>query len=605
MAIQSSLHVLAYYEIMLKVLRYMRGVDWVYAVIAVALIATQVGLELKIPDYMAEITRLVETPGSNMAAILSAGGWMLACAFGALVVAITTKFFVARIAAGLAMRLRHELYTTVMGFSAAEINTFSTASLITRSTNDITQVQNIVSMGLGVAVRAPIMAVWAIVKISGKNFQWTSATAIAVVVLLIMLSIVFALVVPKFKIVQELTDNVNLLTRENLTGLRVVHAYNAEDYEQDKFAVANDKLTGVNLFTQRVMGIMRPSMSLIMSGLTLSIYVLGAVMINAAGELDKITVFSDMVVFSAYAMQVVMSFMMMTMMLIILPRAMVSARRIADVLETDSSIVSGDTDLPAYGSQGDEDKSNTGHPLVEFDDVCFTYPAAESNVLHDISFTVEPGQTVALIGSTGSGKTSILNLITRFYDATEGTVRVKGTDVKDLDLEQLRDMIGYAPQKAYLFAGTVADNVAYGHSLDEEPDLSRVEWALRIAQADSFSPTDEITAGGTNVSGGQRQRLTIARAIYNRPELLLFDDSFSALDYTTDRAVREGLKELDATVIIVAQRVGTIMNADQIFVIDDGTIVGRGTHRELLEKCQVYQEIASSQLSEEEMHHAS
>ena len=572
---------------MLKVLRHMRGIDWVFAVIAIALIATQVGLELTIPDYMAEITRLVETPGSPMVNILLAGGWMLACAFGALAVSIATKFFVARIAAGLAMRLRGELYTTVMGFSPAEVNRFSPASLITRSTNDITQVQNIVSMGLGVAVRAPIMAVWAIIKISGKNVRWTSATAIAVVVLLIMLSIVFALVVPKFKIVQELTDAVNLLTRENLTGLRVVHAYNAEEYEEAKFATANGNLTGVNLFTQRVMGVMRPSMGLIMSGLTLSIYLLGAVMINAAGQVEKITIFSDMVVFSAYAMQVVMSFMMMTMMLIVLPRAMVSARRIAEVLETDSSIVSGTQSVPVAGST----------PLVEFDDVCFTYPGAEGNALHNISFTVRPGSTVALIGSTGSGKSSILNLITRFYDATAGTVRFAGHDVRTLDLAELRHRIGYAPQRAYLFSGTVASNVAFG----EEPDLDRVRWALELAQAGSFDPADEITAGGTNVSGGQRQRLTIARAIYHRPELLLFDDSFSALDYTTDRAVRSRLGELDATVMIVAQRVGTIMHADEILVIDDGTIVGRGIHAKLLATCQVYQEIARSQLSESEI----
>lgn len=583
---------------LIRLFRYLRKKDLAYAGISLIFIISQVWLELKLPDYMSEITMLVQTEGSAMKDVLTAGGMMLICAFGSLLSAFIVGFFVARIAAGLSMRLREGVYDKVMDFTMEEIGHFSTASLITRSTNDITQVQMVVAIGLQATVRAPIMAAWAIVKIAGKSWQWTTVTGIAVLTLLVMLLAIFSFVIPKFTKIQTLTDNLNRVTRENLSGIRVVRAYNAEGYQEKKFEKANEELTSTNLFTQRVMTFMHPGMTLIMSGLTLAIYWVGIYLIDAASMADKLTLFSDMVVFSSYAMQVIMAFMMLTMTMLVLPRAAVSARRINEVLNTSSRI----TD----GSVSDHDQAVKGR--VEFKDVSFRYPDAADDILHHISFEAGPGETVAIIGSTGSGKSTLINLIPRFYDVTGGKVLVDGVDVKDYAQETLRRKIGYVSQRAILFSGDVRSNVTYGDS-DKTVGDEAVHAAIEVAQAEEFVSRMDgiydaaISQGGTNVSGGQRQRLSIARAVYRDPEIYIFDDSFSALDYKTDRALRKALKEKTkgATMLIVAQRIGTIMDADRILVLEEGEIVGMGTHKELIDSCAVYREIAESQLSKEEL----
>ena len=589
---------------MVKLLSFLEKRDWLFATLSVLFIIFQVYLDLTLPDYMSEITMLVQTEGSEISDVIVAGGYMLLCALGSLASSITVGFFVAKIASNLSYNLRSAMYQKVEDFSLAEINQFSTSSLMTRTTNDITQIQMILAMGLQVLIKAPITAVWAIYKILGKSWQWSAATAGAVCVLLLLIAIVFFLAVPKSKQIQKLTDKLTSVTRENLTGIRVVRAYNAEAYQTDKFVSANDQLVSTNLTVNRVMSLVQPGMMLIMSGLSLAIYWIGAYIIDAATMPDRFALFSDMVVFSSYAMQVIMSFMMLTVVLSMLPRATVAANRIYDVLKTKNSIEDGNglTEEPTV--QGE----------LEFRNVSFRYPDSEDSeyALEDISFSVKKGETVAFIGATGSGKTTLINLIPRFYDATVGQILVDGVDVREYKQNDLHNRIGYVPQKALLFTGTVMENVAYGDNGGAEYTQEDVKFAVEVAQGKAFVENlpktyeAHISQGGQNLSGGQKQRLSIARAICRKPEIYIFDDSFSALDYKTDKVLRHELKKQTSgiTNLIVAQRIGTIMDAHKIIVLDEGKMVGMGTHQELMKNCQVYQEIAYSQLSEEELNHA-
>ncbi|NLD59552.1 MAG: ABC transporter ATP-binding protein [Clostridiales bacterium] len=587
---------------MLKIFKHLRRREWEFMLASVAFIVAQVWLDLKLPEYMNAITRLVNTPGSAIADIWRAGGKMLLCALGSVLAAFCVGFLAARIAASFSRNLRGELFDRVESFSMAEISQFSTASLITRSTNDVQQVQMIVAMGLQVIIKAPITAVWAVTKISTKSWQWTAATAAAVGVMLLIISVAVIFVLPRFKRIQVLTDNLNRVTRENLTGVRVVRAYNAEKYQQKKFEQASDELTRNNLIATRIMSVMGPGMQMIMSGMSLSIYWIGAHLINAAALTAKIGLFSDMVVFMNYSMQVVMSFMMLTIVFIMLPRAAVSAKRINEVLDTRPTILDGQAAAGKPGLVG----------TVEFKNVCFRYPDATEPVLEGVSFTANRGEVVAFIGSTGSGKSTVVNLVPRFYDATEGEVLVDGVNVRDYSLDALRNKLGYVPQSAVLFSGTIASNVGYGDSGKPAPTLDEIRRAVAIAQGTEFVEKmpekydAPIARGGTNVSGGQKQRLSIARAVARNPEIYIFDDAFSALDYRTDRALRSALKRETngATCLIVAQRIGTIRDADKIVVLNEGRVAGIGTHAELLKSCEVYREIAHSQLSEEELKHA-
>lgn len=584
---------------MKTVFQNLKKTDWLLAAICLVFIIVQVWLDLKTPDYMAEITTLVQTAGSTMGEILSAGGMMLVCSLGSLAASVVTAICAARIAATLGATLRGRLFSKVQSFSMEEIGRFSTASLITRSTNDVTQIQMLIVLGLQMLLRAPIMAVFAIYKIAGKQWEWTLATAVAVVVLLVVVGVCLLLATPKFRRMQKLTDDLNRVTRENLTGLRVVRAYNAEDYQETKFAQANAALTGNQLFAQRTLAFLLPSIQLVMSGLSLAIYWIGGVLIDQAGMQAKLTLFSDMMVFSQYAIQVVMAFMMLVMIFMILPRASVAAHRIGEVLHTHPTILD--------GTQASGDPACPGQ--VEFRNVSFRYPDAEEYVLKDISFTAKRGETVAIIGSTGCGKSTVVNLIPRFYDATEGQVLVDGVDVREYDQRSLRNKIGYVSQKATLFTGTIASNVAYGDNGEAPPSPADVQAAVATAQAEDFVSHLEggyegyVAQGGANLSGGQKQRLSIARAIARKPEILLFDDAFSALDYKTDRVLRSALDQTcqNTTRIIVAQRIGTIRDADQIIVLDDGQIAGIGKHQDLMQTCGVYQQIALSQLSKEEL----
>lgn len=584
---------------MLKLFKNLRRQEWGLAAVSLLFIVAQVWLDLTMPEYMADITALVQTAGSTMGEILSAGGKMLLCALGSLAASIATAVCAAKIASAFGGTLREKLFRKVQSFSMEEIGHFSTASLITRSTNDVTQIQMLIALGLQMLVKAPIMAVWAVCKIADKQWQWTLTTAIAVVVLLLVVALCLVVVMPKFRKMQELTDDLNRVTRENLTGLRVVRAYNAEGYQENKFEQANEALTKTNMFTQRALSFMLPSIQLVMSGLSLAIYWIGALLINQAGIADKISLFSDMMVFSQYAIQVVMAFMMLVMIFMILPRASVSARRIGEVLDTRPAVVD--------GKRTDGEAGKTGE--VEFQNVSFHYPDAEESVLQGITFTAHKGETVALIGSTGCGKSTVINLIPRFYDATDGRVLVDGVDVRDYDQKALRNKIGYVSQKATLFTGTIRSNVAYGDNGRPSPSDSEVKAAVATAQASDFVENMDgkydgyVSQGGTNLSGGQKQRISIARAIARKPEILIFDDSFSALDYKTDRILRKALAEecRDITRIIVAQRIGTIRDADRIIVLEDGRIAGMGRHEELMKNCEVYQQIALSQLSKEEL----
>lgn len=587
---------------MFKILKNLTKRDLLFVLCSFAFIVLQVWLDLKLPEYMSEITILVQTEGSETGEILSAGGYMLLCALGSFMAACIVGFFAAKIAAGLAMRLREKVFDKTLSFSMEEINNFSTASLITRSTNDISQIQMLLALGMQAILKAPVLAIWAITKIAGKSWQWTAVTGAAVLMFVMLLAGIIILVLPKFKIVQQLTDNLNRVSRENLTGIRIVRAYNAEQYQEKKFDGANEALTKTNLFVHRMMAVLQPSLHLLMSGLTLAIYWIGVYIIDAADLGERLTLFSDMVVFSSYATQVIMAFMLLTMIFVILPRASVSARRINEILDTDTKILDGTVTDAGFYEQG----------TVEFKHVSFRYPDAAEDVLHDVSFTAKKGETVAFIGSTGSGKSTLINLVPRFFDATEGEVLIDGINVKEYTQEVLHNKLGFVPQRATLFRGTVSTNVAYGNNGRAKADRDIIRKALEIAQASEFVEAmpdtydASIAQGGTNVSGGQRQRLSIARAVCRRPEIYVFDDSFSALDYKTDRALRSALKEetKGITSLIVAQRIGTILDADKIIVLDHGRVVGMGTHQELLKTCSVYREIAESQLSKEEIEYA-
>lgn len=584
---------------MVKLLKKLTWKDFILAAAAFVFIIVQVWLSLTMPDYMSEITKLVQTKGSKMNDILIAGGKMLACALGSLLAAVCTSICASKISSNFSANLRGQVFHKVQSFSMEEIGNFSTASLITRSTNDITQVQMLIVMGLEVLLKAPIMAVWALCKISTKNWQWTASTGVAVVVLLSFVGVCVAVALPKFKKLQSLTDNLNRVTRENLTGLNVVRAYNAEGYQQKKFNDANDELTKTQLFANRTMGTMMPGIQMVMNGLMLAIYWIGAYLISNAQMFDKLTIFSDMIVFTQYAMQVVMSFMMLVMIFVLLPRASVSAKRINEVLDMPLSIKDGTKENGIDGKKGE----------VEFRNVSFCYPDAEKDVIEDISFTAHKGETIAFIGSTGCGKSTVINMIPRFYDATKGEVLVDGVNVKEYIQKALRNKIGYVSQKAVLFTGSIKSNVAYGDNGKKGFTDDDVKHAIETAQAKEFVDKTEggidafVAQGGSNFSGGQKQRLSIARAICRHPEILIFDDSFSALDYKTDRVLRDTLRKTcaDATRFIVAQRIGTIRDADKIIVLDDGKIVGMGKHNELMETCEVYRQIAYSQLSKEEL----
>lgn len=587
---------------MLRILKHLRWKEWLLVAACVVLIVGQVQLDLALPDYMSEITRLVQTEGSQMSDILFAGGKMLLCALGSMLLTVCTTFFTAQIASRFSARLRGEMYRKVVGFSNEEINRFSTASLITRTTNDISQLQMFFSFGMQSLIKAPIMAFIAVGKISTKSWEWSLLTGGVIAFVCVLLVFIMLYAVPRMKKMQALTDNLNRITRENLTGLQVVRAYNAENYQEGKFAKANEEMTRNSQQANIAMSVMNPGMNLAMNGLTLGIYWIGAALISAisltspAAMMERIGLFSDMVVFMQYAMQVIMAFLMLVMIFVMLPRVTVSAGRVNEVLDTKARIVDGKETQGKPGMKGE----------IEFRDVSFRYPDADGDTIHHISFTAHHGQTVALIGATGCGKSSIINLIPRLYDATSGQVLVDGVDVRDYTQDALRSKIGFVPQKAFLFAGTVSSNVGYGE--DNAPDAA-IRKAVAVAQAAEFVESPEVgysgtvAQGGSNFSGGQKQRLSIARAVARDPEILVFDDSFSALDYKTDHALRQALREQTSgtTNIIVAQRIGTIRDADCILVIEDGAIVGKGTHRELMESCKVYQEIAYSQLSKEEL----
>lgn len=582
---------------MFKLIKKLGKKELLYVLISALLIVFQVWLDLKLPDYMNNITTLLQTEGSKVKDLFNPGSKMLLCALGSLASSIVVGYFVANVASNFSRKIRKEVFTKVEDFSMEEIKKFSTSSLITRTTNDITQVQMLISMGLQLMIKSPVTAVWAICKISGKSYEWSIATGGAVLCLLMLISVVIIFVLPRFKRVQKLTDNLNRITMENLKGIRVVRAYNAEKYEKNKFDKANNELTNTHLFIEKIMSIISPWMSLIMSTLTLSIYAIGIYLLNKAALTAKVSIFSNMIVFSSYAMQVVMSFMMLAIVFVMFPRASVSAKRILEVLETDVKIKSGSFK---------EDTNIKGE--VEFKNVSFKYPDAEEYVLKNISFKASKGETIAFIGRTGCGKSTLINLIPRFYDATEGEILIDGVNVKDYDLEYLHNKLGYIPQKAVMFNGTVKENVAYG-SNGKKFTKEKIERSIKIAQAKDFvSKMDKdidshIASGGTNISGGQKQRLAIARAIARDPEIYIFDDSFSALDYKTDYVLRKDLKKYtkDATTFIVAQRIGTIKNADKILVLEEGKCVGIGTHEELLKKCKEYKEIALSQFGKEEL----
>ena len=587
---------------MIKLIKQFNKKDWGLAILSVILIVFQVWLDLKMPDYMSKITILVQTEGSQMPDILQNGGYMLLCALGSLVAAVFTGYLTSNISSDFSMTIRDKIFDKVLNLSMHEIKEFSTSSLITRTTNDVTQIEMLISMGLQLLIKAPITAIWAITKILNKGWQWSAATGIAVVILLVVIGLLVALVVPRFKIIQKLTDKINGVTRENLTGIRVVRAFNAEKYQEDKFEKTNENLTNQQLFTQTKFAIMQPMMYFVMNTLTLAIYFIGAYLINDAQIPEKLTLFSNMVVFSSYAMQVIMSFLMLAMIFMMVPRAQVSANRINEVLDKEISVKEGKLKNIKTKEKG----------TVEFKNVSFKYPDADEYLLENISFKANTGETVAIIGSTGSGKSTLVNLVPRVYDVTDGEILVDGINVKDYAEEELNNKISYIPQKAVIFNGTVKSNIAYGENGKETITDKKIVESAKVAQADEFIENmddkydSHIASGGTNISGGQKQRLAIARAIAREPEIYIFDDSFSALDYKTDSILRKELKKYtkDATSLIVAQRVGTIMNADKIIVLDNGKTVGEGTHKELLQNCEVYKQIALSQLTKEELENA-
>lgn len=582
---------------MIKLLKNFTKKDWLMIFLSFILIFSQVWLELKMPDYMSEITVLVKTEGSKMSDILVQGGYMLLCAFGSLVGAAIVGFLISKLSANFSLNLRKKIFDKVLSLSTNEVKGFNTSSLITRTTNDVSQIEMFIGMGLQLLIKAPITAIWAITKILNKSVEWSIVTAIAVVILLTVIGIITLLVLPRFKIVQKLTDSLNNVTRESLNGIRVIRAFNAEKYQESKFSKVNNDLTNLQLFNQRTFAIMSPMMYLVMNSITLVIYYIGANLIDAATLASKIDIFSNMIVFTSYAMQVIMAFLMLALIFMILPRASVSAKRINEVLDSTSSV-----------QEGEFNGNTDSKGKIVFKNVSFKYPDAEEYVLKDISFEASPGETVAFIGSTGSGKSTLINLIPRFYDATEGEIIIDDVNIKDYDFKTLYNKLGYVSQKAVIFDGTVKSNITFGESNSKKNEKEIVE-AADIALASEFinnmdhTYNSHIASGGTNISGGQKQRLSIARAVARKPEIYIFDDSFSALDYKTDAALRKNLKKStkDATILIVAQRIGTIMNADKILVLDNGKCVGMGTHKELLKKCSVYKQIALSQLSKEEL----
>ena len=583
---------------MLKLFKNLKKKEIIGIIISIVLVVFQVWLELTMPEYMSEITRLVQTEGSEMSEIIKNGVMMLSCALGSLISSVVVCFLAAYIASGFAQNIRTKIFNKIQSFSTSEMKKFQTSSLITRTTNDVTQVDMVIGMGLQLMVKAPIMAVWAVLKIINKGIEWSILTASCVVVLLVTISIILIIVLPRFERVQKLIDRINGVTRENLKGIRVIRAFNAEAFQKNRFESVNEELTNTQLFNQKTFAVMMPIMNLIMNGLTLGIYTIGTFLIANACLVNKINLFSNMVVFSSYGMQVIMSFLMLAMIFMMIPRANISARRINEVLDEENSIIDG---------------TFTGKPkeqgTVEFKNVSFKYPDADEYILKNISFKVNKGDTVAFIGSTGSGKSTLINLIPRFYDATEGEVLIDGINIKEYTLENLNNRIGYVPQKAVMFTGSIKENVAYGSNGLKKATDEEIKEAIKVAQGTDFVEKMEntydahIAFGGTNISGGQKQRLAIARAIARKPEIYIFDDSFSALDYKTDATLRKELKKYtkDATNLIVAQRIGTIINADQIIVLEKGECVGIGTHQELLKNCDVYREIALSQLSEEEL----
>lgn len=585
---------------MIRLFKNLKLKDWLLFFVAVLFIVSQVYLDLKMPDYMSKITTLVQTEGSEMKDILLNGGYMLLCAFGSLVAAILVGFLMARISSDFSLNTRSRLYRKVESLSSGDIKKFSTSSLITRTTNDITQLEMVLGMGLQLLIKAPIMAIWAINKIVNKNFEFSIITGVAVVILLVTIITITLIVFPKFKIVQKLTDKINSVTRENLTGIRVVRAFNAEKFQEDKFAKVNNDLTNQQLFNQKTFSIMMPVMYFIMHMLPLAIYFVGATLINNSIMYDKIIIFSDMVVFTSYATQVIMSFLMLAMIFVMMPRATVSAKRINEVLDTNIGVKGGS--LIQYKDKNDDIS-------VEFKNVSFKYPDAEEDVLKDISFKVNKGETIAFIGSTGSGKSTLVNLVLRFYDVTKGEVLINGKNIKDYNLNYLYSKFGYVPQKAVLFSGDVKDNIALA---DKVQNMEMIKTGAKVSEAEEFilkmdkNYDTHIAQGGTNISGGQKQRLAIARAVYKRPDIYVFDDSFSALDYKTDQLVRSNLKKItkNACTLIVASRIGTILHADKIVVLDEGKCVGIGTHQELMKTCEVYKQIALSQLSRKELQNA-
>lgn len=581
---------------MRKMFKYLDFKEAMMVLCGMIFVVVQVWLELKMPEYMSAITILIETPGSRIPEILQNGGYMLLCAVGSMLAMIVTGYFAAKVSASLSLKLRAKLFRKVMGFYEEEMTHFSTASLITRTTNDITQVQMLVAMGLQIITKTPVMLAWGITKIAGKQWQWSAATAGAVLLIIIVIMAAVFLALPRFMVIQRLTDDLNRVTRENLTGIRVIRAYNAQHHQQEKFEQANAVLTNTNLFANRVTALLMPTMTFITAGISLVIYWIGAYLLDGAGMQEQLAIFSDMVVFSQYALQVIMAFAMLTVLFVMLPRVMVSVHRINEVLDMKVKI--------QEGTQSSYDAEQKGK--IEFHHVFFGYPGAGGDMLRDVSFTVNQGETLAIIGATGSGKSTLVNLIPRFYDVGRGEILVDGVNIKDYKIQYLRDKIGYVSQKAVMFAGSVASNIAFGQEDISEKELESaiidsqsMEFVSRMKEAFHGA----VAQGGLNLSGGQRQRLSIARAFYKKPEIYIFDDSFSALDYKTDRVLRETLsrRAKDATKLIVAQRIGTIRYADQIIVLEDGRIVGKGTHSELMKNCKAYQEIAYSQLSEEEL----
>ena len=587
---------------MFSLFKNLKKQDWFLMIISVALIVVQVWLELKMPDYTAKLTTLVQSENAKMGEVWRNGGLMLACAAGSLVSAIICSILISRVASSFSRTLREKLFNKISDFSDEEMKKFSVPSLITRTTNDVMQMQNFMAMGVQLLFKAPIMAIWAICKISATNIKWTTAVLISVAIVVVCVGIIVGICLPKFKKIQKLTDDINNVTRENVSGVRVVRAFNAENYQEQKFEKVNKDITKNNLFTSRATGFMMPLMTLVMNGLTLAIYWIGALLVNdialtgEAAALERIAVIGNMAAFTQYAMQVIMAFMMLIMIFIILPRTLVSGKRIAEVLKTNPSIKNGGMKNPT---------ANSGE--IEFRNVSFKYSDSgeNENALTDISFKVEKGQTLAIIGATGSSKTTLINLIPRFNDATEGEVFIDGVNVKDYDEKDLREKISIASQKAVLFKGTIKENITYGTDTFDEDKVKKV---IEISQSEFIEELEngiesEVAQGGTNFSGGQKQRISIARTLYKDSEIMIFDDTFSALDYKTDMLVRKSIKDNlnDKTIIIVAQRIGTIKDADKILVLDEGKIVGEGTHKELLENCQLYKEIALSQLSKEEL----